>query len=226
MTYTTNPSNNNNNNNKNYKNHDNEEDDFLDDDDDDDDNTNGITQTDIGSCVSGIINERIVKGGVGAAPSILSSDLDTTTFFDTENDDQDDDDDDDDNEDDDDGQFSSITGETTNTTASSRRYGQNRNRKRLRHKMQHHQYNQYHTNLMKGGVGHLRGNGRNSLHSSMSSLADSTMSLNIITVTLNMDSVNFLGISIVGQSNKGGEGGIYVGSIMSGYVSIICRFLR
>jgi len=31
-----------------------------------------------------------------------------------------------------------------------------------------------------------------------------------------MDSVNFLGISIVGQSNKGGEGGIYVGSIMSG----------
>ncbi len=42
------------------------------------------------------------------------------------------------------------------------------------------------------------------------------MSLNIITVTLNMDTVNFLGISIVGQSNKGGEGGIYVGSIMSG----------
>ncbi len=31
-----------------------------------------------------------------------------------------------------------------------------------------------------------------------------------------IDSVNFLGISIVGQSNKGGEGGIYVGSIMNG----------
>ena len=62
------------------------------------------------------------------------------------------------------------------------------------------------------------------------------MSLNIITVTLNMgmflikrfkinykrgvsfiDTVNFLGISIVGQSNKGGDGGIYVGSIMNGY---------
>jgi len=42
------------------------------------------------------------------------------------------------------------------------------------------------------------------------------MSLNIITVTLNMDTVNFLGISIVGQSNKGGDGGIYVGSIMKG----------
>ncbi len=32
------------------------------------------------------------------------------------------------------------------------------------------------------------------------------------------DTVNFLGISIVGQSNKGGDGGIYVGSIMKGWV--------
>lgn len=31
-----------------------------------------------------------------------------------------------------------------------------------------------------------------------------------------MDTVNFLGISIVGQSNRGGDGGIYVGSIMKG----------
>ncbi|KAF8792422.1 segment polarity protein dishevelled homolog DVL-3-like isoform X1 [Argiope bruennichi] len=52
--------------------------------------------------------------------------------------------------------------------------------------------------------------------SSISSITDSTMSLNIITVTLNLDTVNFLGISIVGQSNKGGDGGIYVGSIMKG----------
>ena len=53
---------------------------------------------------------------------------------------------------------------------------------------------------------------------SMSSVTDSTMSLNIVTVTLNMDTVNFLGISIVGQSNKDGQGdcGIYVGSIMKG----------
>ncbi|VDD77557.1 unnamed protein product [Mesocestoides corti] len=49
-----------------------------------------------------------------------------------------------------------------------------------------------------------------------SSITDSTMSLNIITVTLNMDSVNFLGISIVGQSTKSGDDGIYVGSIMKG----------
>ncbi len=44
------------------------------------------------------------------------------------------------------------------------------------------------------------------------------MTLNIITVTLNLDAVNFLGISIVGQSDKNGasDGGIYVGSIMKG----------
>lgn len=53
---------------------------------------------------------------------------------------------------------------------------------------------------------------------SISSVTDSTQSLNLITVTLNMDTVNFLGISIVGQSNKFGDGdcGIYVGSIMKG----------
>ncbi|CAI9535332.1 unnamed protein product [Staurois parvus] len=41
-------------------------------------------------------------------------------------------------------------------------------------------------------------------------------SLNIITVTLNMEKYNFLGISIVGQSNERGDGGIYIGSIMKG----------
>lgn len=79
-------------------------------------------------------------------------------------------------------------------------------------------------------------------------MTDSTMSLNIITVTLNMglsfaavcsvilcafrtalhllitllllstptEKYNFLGISIVGQSNERGDGGIYIGSIMKG----------
>lgn len=83
-------------------------------------------------------------------------------------------------------------------------------------------------------------------------MTDSTMSLNIITVTLNMgnsqftigfifnmnlshkiysslrvhshlftaflttEKYNFLGISIVGQSNDRGDGGIYIGSIMKG----------
>ncbi|CAH2272345.1 segment polarity dishevelled homolog DVL-2 [Pelobates cultripes] len=51
---------------------------------------------------------------------------------------------------------------------------------------------------------------------SFSSVTDSTMSLNIITVTLNMEKYNFLGISIVGQSNERGDGGIYIGSIMKG----------
>ncbi|EHB12545.1 Segment polarity protein dishevelled-like protein DVL-3 [Heterocephalus glaber] len=52
--------------------------------------------------------------------------------------------------------------------------------------------------------------------SSFSSITDSTMSLNIITVTLNMEKYNFLGISIVGQSNERGDGGIYIGSIRKG----------
>ncbi|KAM4565850.1 segment polarity protein dishevelled homolog DVL-3 [Odontesthes bonariensis] len=51
---------------------------------------------------------------------------------------------------------------------------------------------------------------------SFSSVTDSTMSLNITTVTLNMERYNFLGISIVGQSNDRGDGGIYIGSIMKG----------
>uniref|UniRef100_P54792-2 Isoform Short of Putative segment polarity protein dishevelled homolog DVL1P1 n=1 Tax=Homo sapiens TaxID=9606 RepID=P54792-2 len=52
--------------------------------------------------------------------------------------------------------------------------------------------------------------------SSFSSMTDSTMSLNIITVTLNMERHHFLGICIVGQSNDRGDGGIYIGSIMKG----------
>ena len=75
--------------------------------------------------------------------------------------------------------------------------------------------------------------------SSFSSITDSTMSLNIVTVTLNMGEAlgrglgvgagawprlmaflaerhHFLGISIVGQSNDRGDGGIYIGSIMKG----------
>ncbi|KAK2082249.1 Segment polarity protein dishevelled DVL-1 [Saguinus oedipus] len=52
--------------------------------------------------------------------------------------------------------------------------------------------------------------------SSFSSITDSTMSLNNVTVTLNMERHHFLGISIVGQSNDRGDGGIYIGSIMKG----------
>lgn len=39
-------------------------------------------------------------------------------------------------------------------------------------------------------------------------------------LVLVLDVVKFLGISIVGQSNKDGDGGIYVGSIMKGLESI------
>ncbi|MCI4390134.1 hypothetical protein PGIGA_G00119110 [Pangasianodon gigas] len=51
---------------------------------------------------------------------------------------------------------------------------------------------------------------------SFSSITDSIVSLNIITVTLNMEKYNFLGISIMGQCNDRGDGGIYIGSIMKG----------
>lgn len=43
------------------------------------------------------------------------------------------------------------------------------------------------------------------------------MSLDVISVTLNMDTVNFLGISIVGQSSARGDNGIYVANIMKGF---------
>ncbi|GFO05723.1 segment polarity protein dishevelled-like protein dvl-3 [Plakobranchus ocellatus] len=106
--------------------------------------------------------------------TMLSSDLDTTSFIDSEEDTA--------------SRFSTVT----DTTNMSSKYGRQRRRRR-RHRPP-----------------------PISRASSFSSITDSTMSLNIITVTLNMDTVNFLGISIVGQSNKGGDGGIYVGSIMKG----------
>ncbi|CAF5173582.1 unnamed protein product, partial [Rotaria magnacalcarata] len=85
---------------------------------------------------------------------------------------------------------------TDSTTISSRYHGRNRPRRR-KHRLP-------------------SGLDRASSFSSLNS--ESTMTLNIITVTLNLDAVNFLGISIVGQSDKTGssDGGIYVGSIMKG----------
>uniref|UniRef100_A0A0B6ZCZ3 Uncharacterized protein n=1 Tax=Arion vulgaris TaxID=1028688 RepID=A0A0B6ZCZ3_9EUPU len=106
--------------------------------------------------------------------TILSSDLESTSFIDSEEDTA--------------SRFSTVT----DTTNMSSKYGRHRRRRR-RHRPP-----------------------PISRASSFSSITDSTMSLNIITVSLNMDTVNFLGISIVGQSNKGGDGGIYVGSIMKG----------
>ncbi|CAD5124975.1 DgyrCDS13219 [Dimorphilus gyrociliatus] len=112
--------------------------------------------------------------GFDATSSILSSDLETTSFVDSEDDAY--------------SRFSSAT--DTTCSAYMQRY---RQRRRRRHRPP-----------------------PISRASSFSSITDSTMSLNIITVTLNMDTINFLGISIVGQSNKTGDGGIYVGSIMKG----------
>merc|ERR1719187_2081304 len=123
---------------------------------------------------------QLRSGGQHYASSVLSSEIETTSFFDTE-----------DNE----SMASSRFTTSTEATSVSRQHA-NRMRKQKRH--------------TKKKQTHL------SRASSISSVTDSTLSLNIITVTLNMDTVNFLGISIVGQSNQGGDGGIYVGSIMKG----------
>ncbi|XP_012282882.1 segment polarity protein dishevelled homolog DVL-3 isoform X2 [Orussus abietinus] len=113
--------------------------------------------------------------------SILSSDLETTTFLESDDDAS--------------SRITSTTGRHTNMSSTVDRATMDRRRpqRRRRHRLP-----------------------PMSRTSSFSSITDSTMSLNIITVSLNMDTVNFLGISIVGQSNKGGDGGIYVGSIMKG----------
>ncbi|CAF0806152.1 unnamed protein product [Adineta steineri] len=86
---------------------------------------------------------------------------------------------------------------TDSTAVSSRYHGRNRPRRPKKHRLP-------------------PGFDRTSSFSSLNS--ESTMTLNIITVTLNLDAVNFLGISIVGQSDRtgGSDGGIYIGSIMKG----------
>ena len=137
-------------------------------------------------------------GRYGDASSVLSSEIETTSFFDTE-----------DNE----SMASSRFTTSTEATSVSRQHA---SRVRKQKRLKHRKVNKYiiweETFLLIFAFqpAHL------SRASSISSLTDSTLSLNIITVTLNMDTVNFLGISIVGQSNQGGDGGIYVGSIMKG----------
>lgn len=42
------------------------------------------------------------------------------------------------------------------------------------------------------------------------------LGLPLVTWTPSTEKYNFLGISIVGQSNERGDGGIYIGSIMKG----------
>ncbi|VDN97010.1 unnamed protein product [Rodentolepis nana] len=131
-----------------------------------------------------VVGSRLGKIGGGrgnqsiydTSSSMLSSDLESTSFFDSE---------------DESSRFSTATG----TTMSSMRYGAHRHRRRRRF---------------------MPINRISEDASSYSSMTDSTMSLNIVTVTLKMDTVNYLGISIVGQSNRAGDGGIYVGSIMRG----------
>lgn len=176
--------------------------------------------------------------------SVLTSDVDSTTFVDSDDDDDDDDyqtqEDDYEDLDDEFDRLTQISSTTEDTSVSKAAENREKRRKRmliqakLQQQQLHHNHHQQqqHAQAFGNGLNKLSvmGNGgRNktknpyaklnrslSRASSNSSITDSTMSLNIITVTLHLTSVNFLGISIVGQSYKNGDGGIYVGSIMSG----------
>uniref|UniRef100_A0A8B9GZR4 Dishevelled segment polarity protein 2 n=1 Tax=Astyanax mexicanus TaxID=7994 RepID=A0A8B9GZR4_ASTMX len=112
--------------------------------------------------------------GYESATTVMSSELDTTSFCDSDDDDT----------------MSRFSSSTEQSTASRLLKRHRRRRKQRPPRLER--------------------------ASSFSSVTDSTMSLNIITVTLNMEKYNFLGISIVGQSNERGDGGIYIGSIMKG----------
>ncbi|XP_019720713.1 segment polarity protein dishevelled homolog DVL-1 isoform X1 [Hippocampus comes] len=122
-------------------------------------------------------SERTVRDSAMGydSPSVMSSELESSSFVDSEDDDD----------------ASRLSSSTEHSTSSQlmRRH----KLRRRRHKVS-----------------------KIDRSSSFSSITDSTMSLNIITVTLNMEKYNFLGISIVGQSNDRGDGGIYIGSIMKG----------
>lgn len=55
------------------------------------------------------------------------------------------------------------------------------------------------------------------LIASLHALVDTNVSLFYLCVlVVSAEPVNFLGISIVGQSNDDGDGGIFVGSVMKG----------
>ncbi|KAG7484920.1 hypothetical protein MATL_G00054980 [Megalops atlanticus] len=112
--------------------------------------------------------------GYESSSTMMSSELETTSFCDSDDDDT----------------MSRFSGSTEQSTASRLLKRHRRRRKQRPPRLER--------------------------ASSFSSVTDSTMSLNIITVTLNMEKYNFLGISIVGQSNERGDGGIYIGSIMKG----------
>lgn len=110
--------------------------------------------------------------------SILTSDMDSTSFVDS---------DDDSDEDESASRISTTTADTSVSRIHESRYRRRNQRRRRRMPAM-------------------------SDTSSVSSVTDSTMSMNVITVTLTLDAVSFLGISLVGQPNRG----IFVGNIMEG----------
>uniref|UniRef100_H2RBE2 Dishevelled segment polarity protein 1 n=1 Tax=Pan troglodytes TaxID=9598 RepID=H2RBE2_PANTR len=138
-----------------------------------------------------------------SASTALSSELESSSFVDS----------------DEDGSTSSSTEQSTSSRLI-------RKHKRRRRKQRLRQADRVGSWVEQGGAGEAKSMSGSPVPfthapsppqaSSFSSITDSTMSLNIVTVTLNMERHHFLGISIVGQSNDRGDGGIYIGSIMKG----------
>ncbi|KAH0624282.1 hypothetical protein JD844_007975, partial [Phrynosoma platyrhinos] len=141
-------------------------------------------------------------GGYESSSTLMSSELETTSFFDSDEDDS----------------TSRLSSSTEQSSAS--RLMRRHKRRRRKQKVPRIERvsclgKVLGLGLMPQVTSQMPGLSPDP-SSSFSSITDSTMSLNIITVTLNMEKYNFLGISIVGQSNERGDGGIYIGSIMKG----------
>nr|XP_027803400.1 segment polarity protein dishevelled homolog DVL-1 isoform X3 [Marmota flaviventris] len=131
-----------------------------------------------------------------SASTVLSSELESSSFIDSDEEDN-----------------TSRLSSSTEQSTSSRLI---RKHKRRRRKQRLRQTDRVGGGQPVGGAAPAAAHQVPPQASSFSSITDSTMSLNIITVTLNMERHHFLGISIVGQSNDRGDGGIYIGSIMKG----------
>ncbi|KAG1683054.1 Segment polarity protein dishevelled DVL-3 [Nymphon striatum] len=138
--------------------------------------------------------------------SVMTSDIDSTSFFDSDD------------------ETTSRISSLTEQSSVSRIHGRHKRRRR-KHKMPPMSRTssvssitdstmsfKYHNSHIKYGQ-----DGRHSHVTFIATVCLGAKELGRYDFGRVVNTVNFLGISIVGQSNKGGDGGIYVGSIMKGY---------
>ncbi|KAG1683050.1 Segment polarity protein dishevelled DVL-3 [Nymphon striatum] len=137
--------------------------------------------------------------------SVMTSDIDSTSFFDSDD------------------ETTSRISSLTEQSSVSRIHGRHKRRRR-KHKMPPMSRTssvssitdstmsfKYHNSHIKYGQ-----DGRHSHVTFIATVCLGAKELGRYDFGRVVNTVNFLGISIVGQSNKGGDGGIYVGSIMKG----------